>query len=175
MRAGRVHLGAVNDPLSRSGAGGGVRIIRLMTATALASVMTVFAILGMVHLVEIVTAGLAPSPIAVSQDRLDFGKIPLHGSATQQLIVRNDGGEPVHARFLIRGTTYSVDPDELTLEPGVEWAITVEASPEQPGQLHDVLRIQVVGDVVAAVVIPLAAEADNDEVWQEPGSELNRV
>jgi hypothetical protein len=146
-----------------------------MIATALASVMTVFAILGMVHLVEIVTAGLVPSPIAVSQDRLDFGKIPLYGSATQELIVRNDGGEPLHARFLTRGTTYRVDPAELILEPGVAWAITVEASPEEPGWLHDVLRIQVVGDVAAAVVIPLAVEADDDEVWHEPGSELNRV
>ena len=152
-----------------------MRVIRLMTATALASVMTVFAILGMVHLVEIVTAGLVPSPIAVSQDRLDVGKIPLYGSATQELIVRNDGGEGVHARFLVHGTTYRVDPDELFLEPGVAWAITVEASPEKPGQLHDVLRIQVVGDVGAAVVIPLAAEADDDEVWHEPGAELNRV
>jgi hypothetical protein len=146
-----------------------------MIATALASVLTVFAILGMVHLVEIVTAGLVPSPIAVSQDRLDFGKIPLYGSVTQQLIVRNDGGESVHARFLVRGTTYRVDPDELILEPGVAWAITVEASPEKPGRLDDMLRIQVVGDVVAAVVIPLAAEADDDEVWHEPGTELNRV
>jgi hypothetical protein len=152
-----------------------MRVIRLMTATALASVMTVFAILGMVHLVEIVTSGLGESPIAVSQDRLDFGKIPLHGSATQRLIVRNDSGAAVHARFLVRGTTYRVDPDELFLEPGVAWEITVEASPEKPGQLHDVLRIQVVGAVAAAVVIPLAAEASEDEVWHEPGSELNRV
>jgi hypothetical protein len=152
-----------------------MRALRLMTATAVASVMTVFAILGMVHLVEIVIGGLVTSPIAVSEARLDFGTIPLHGSAMQQLIVRNDGGGPVHARFLVGGTTYRVHPEELILEPGVERSITVEASPDRPGRLHDLLRIHVVGGNAAPVVVPLAADVEEGGVWQEPGSELNRV
>jgi hypothetical protein len=137
--------------------------------------MTVFAVLGMVHLIELVTLQLVPSPIAVSQERLDFGTIPLRGTVTRDLIVRNDGGGPIHARFHVGDTTYHVDPEELILEPGVEWRITVEASPARTGRLHDLLRIEVVGGRTAAVVIPLAAEAEPAEAWPEADADLYRV
>jgi hypothetical protein len=153
----------------------GMRAIRMTIATAVASVMTVFAILGMVHLVELVAAGLQPNPIAVSDLRLDFGRIPLHGVATQTLVVRNEGTGPLHALFLVVDDSYAVEPDELILEPGVEWSITVMASPDRPGRLYDMLRIQIVGGDIAPVVIPLAAEAGPEEAEAEPGWEINRV
>jgi hypothetical protein len=137
--------------------------------------MTVFAVLGMVHLIELVTFQLVRSPIAVSAERIDFGTIPLRGTATRDLIVRNDSEGPIHARFLVRDATYRVDPEELILEPGVEWRITVEASPARAGSLHDLLRIEVVGGRTAAVVIPLAAEAEESEPWPEADADLYRV
>jgi len=153
----------------------GSRVIRLTLATAVASVMTVFSILGMLHLVNIVTAGLQPNPIAVSDVRLDFGRVPVHGVATQTLVVRNDSRGPIHARFEVVEHGYMVDPEELILEPGVEWNITVVANPERPGRLYDILRIQIVGGGVAPVVIPLAAEAEADEILDDPGSDMTRV
>ena len=152
-----------------------MRAIRLIAATSVASLMTVFAVLGMVHLIEMVAGGLGPSPIAVSRHRLDFGKIPLHASATQELIVRNDGAGAVHARFVVAGTTYRVEPAELVLEPGIEWSIAVEVSPEKPGPLDDILQIQIVGGDSLTLVIPLAAEGGADENWGEPDQELNRA
>jgi hypothetical protein len=155
--------------------GRGIRFLQLIVATVIASVMTVFAVLGMVHLIEVVASRSIQSPIAVSRARLDFGKIPLHGTVALDLIVRNDGGGPLHARFLVRDATYRVEPAELILEPGIEWRITVEASPARPGQVNDLLRIEVVGDEGAAVVIPLAAEADGTEGQRELGEEQYRV
>ena len=153
-----------------------MRALRLMAATAVASVLTVFAVLGLVHFVEILTHGRAPSPIAVSHSMLDFGEVPLHRVASQELIVRNDGGAPVHARFSIPGTIYSVEPQELILEPGIEWSVTVRASPQRRGPVDDELRIDVVGGRgVAALVIPLVAEGGPEEGWEGQETELNRV
>lgn len=137
-----------------------MRALRLMTATAAAAVLTVFSILGMVHLVETIAPTRLPSPIAVSERLIDFGHIPLNGSETREILVRNDGDGPVHAQFLVQGSTYEVEPEELILHPGVEWSVTVVARPERPGPIDDVLRIQVVGGRVSALVIPLAGVAE---------------
>jgi hypothetical protein len=137
-----------------------VRALRLMTATAAASVLTVFAILGMVHLVEAIAPSRLPSPIAVSETLIDFGHVPLNGSETREIVVRNDGDGPIHARFLVEGSIYEVEPQELILHPGVEWSVTVVARPDHPGPIDDVLRIQVVGGRVASLVIPLSGVAD---------------
>lgn len=153
----------------------GSRAVRLTLATAVASMLTVFAVLGMVHLVDLLALRVAPYEIAVSASRIDFGRVPLNGSAAETLIVRNDGGGPIHARFVVEGTGYAVEPDELILQPGVEWSITIVASPQRIGRLDDVLRIQIVGSENAAVAIPLAAEAGPGEGRGEPGSELHRV
>jgi len=152
-----------------------MRALRLIAATSVASLMTVFAVLGMLHLVQMVTGGLGPNPIVVSRHRLDFGKIPLHGSATQELIVRNDGAGAVHARFVVARSTYRVEPAELVLEPGVEWSIAVEVSPEKPGPLDDILQIQIVGGDASTLVIPLAAEGGTDREWGEPDQALNHA
>jgi hypothetical protein len=152
-----------------------MRAIRLMVATAVASVLTVFAVLGMIHMVEIVFAGLNPSPISVSEARLDFGRVPLNGVAAQTLVVRNDGDGPIHARFVVLGEVWAVDPEELILEPGIEWDVTVWAAPDRPGRLYDVLRIQIVGGDVAGLTIPLAAEAGPEATGSPPGRERNFV
>jgi hypothetical protein len=135
-----------------------VRALRLMTATAAAAVLTVFAILGMVHLVETIAPVRLPSPIAVSERLIDFGKVPLNGTESREILVRNDSDGPIHAQFLVQGSTYEVEPEELILHPGVEWSVTVVARPDRPGRIDDVLRIQVVGGRISAVVIPLAGE-----------------
>jgi hypothetical protein len=144
-----------------------------MTATAAAAVLTVFAILGMVHLVEAVTPTRLPSPIAVSERLIDFGNIPLNGMETREILVRNDSDGPIHAQFLVQGSTYEVEPEELILHPGVEWSVTVVARPERPGRIDDVLRIQVVGGHVSALVIPLAGVAETRAL--DSDSEMNRV
>jgi len=150
--------------------------LRLTVATAIASVLTVFAVLGLVHFAEIVSNGRMPSPIAVSHSMLDFGEVPVHRVASQELIVRNDGGGPVHARFSVPGTTYSVEPEELILQPGIEWSVTVMASPDRRGPVDDELRIDVVGDRgVAALGIPLAAEGGPEVTWEGEDTDLNRV
>ena len=150
-----------------------MRALRLMTATAAAAVLTVFAILGMVHLVETVTPTRLPSPIAVSERLIDFGNVPLNGVETREILVRNDSDGPIHAQFLVEGSTYEVEPEELILHPGVEWSVTVVARPERPGRIDDVLRIQVVGGHVSAVVIPLAGVAETRAL--DSDSEMNRV
>jgi len=133
-----------------------LRALRLMMATVVAAVLTVFAILGMVHLVETIVPTRLPSPISVSEHLIDFGNVPLNGTETREILVRNDGDGPIHAQFLVQGSTYEVEPEELILHPGVEWSVTVVARPDRPGRIDDVLRIQVVGGRVSAVVIPLA-------------------
>lgn len=146
-----------------------MRALRLMTATAAAAVLTVFAILGMVHLVETITPIRLPSPIAVSERLIDFGNVPLNGMERREILVRNDGDGPIHALFLVQGSTYEVEPEELILHPGVEWSVTVVARPNRPGRIDDVLRIQVVGGGISAVVIPLAGVVESrapDGDWE---------
>ena len=138
-----------------------MRALRLMTATVAAAVLTVFAILGMVHLVETITPNRLPSPIAVSERLIDFGNVPLDGMETREILVRNDGDGPIHAQFLVQGSTYEVEPEELILHPGVEWSVTVVVRPDRPGRIDDVLRIQVVGGRISAVVIPLAGVVES--------------
>ena len=83
---------------------------RAITATAIASFLTVFAVIGMARVVEVWWMPMQPSPIAVSRDRLDFGLVPLNGSVSRELVVRNDIGGPLHARFLVGGGAYTVAP-----------------------------------------------------------------
>lgn len=152
-----------------------MRMLRVIVTTAALSVMSVFAFLGVVHLLDIVAGRIGGSPIVVSHDRLDFGKIPLNVSATQDLLIRNEGAGPLHARFTTQQGVYRVEPAELYLEPGIEWRITVEARADEPGRLVDLLRIQIVGGVGAPVLIPLDAEAEDDEAPYEQGDEMNYV
>ena len=152
-----------------------MRLIRITLATGAASMLTIFAVLGMVHLVEIVALRVGTVPIAVSRGSLDFGRVPLNSSAIQTLVVRNDGGGAVRARFVLEGTTYSVEPSELVLQPGIEQSIAVQTRPEEPGWAYDVLRIEIGGRGAVAVAIPLATEAGPEGEAADPNWELNRV
>ena len=76
-----------------------MRSLLLLTASTAAVALTIFVVLGMVRLVQALAPQLVPNPIVVSERRIDFGSVPLNGSATRELIVRNDSRRPVHARF----------------------------------------------------------------------------
>jgi hypothetical protein len=142
--------------------GRGLRALRLLAATAMASALTVLAIMGVVHLAERILPVIAPSPIVVSDARLDFGRVLLHEVVVRELLVRNDGKGPLRTRFLVPGGAYSVEPEEIVLHPGVEWRITLVATPDREGPMIDVLQIEVPDEPIAAVVVPLAGEAGGD-------------
>lgn len=153
----------------------GLRALRLLAATAMASALTVLAILGVVHLAERFLPVTAPSPIVVSDARLDFGRVLLHEIVVRELLVRNDGTGPLRTRFLVPGGAYSVEPQEIVLHPGVEWRITLVATPEREGPMIDVLQIEVPDEPIAAVVIPLAGEAGGDSREAKSRQELSSV
>ena len=135
---------------------------RAITATAIASFLTVFAVIGMARVIEVWWLPMQPSPIAVSRDRLDFGLVPLNGSVSRELVVRNDIGGPLHARFLVGGGAYTVAPQELILHPGVESSITIVASADGPGKMDAVLSIYFEEAGFPPVLIRLAARARNE-------------
>ena len=135
---------------------------RAIVATTVASFLTVFAVIGMARVVEVVLMPTEPGPIAVSRQRIDFGTLPLHGSVTRQLVVRNQADGPLHARFLVGGAAYTVDPPEMILQPGVESTIEVIANADQPGRFDAVLSIYFDGGQFEPVLIRLAAEVEAD-------------
>ena len=137
-----------------------MRALLLLTASTAAVALTIFVVMGTVRLVQALAPQLVPNPIVVSEQRIDFGSVPLNGSSTRELIVRNDSRQPVHARFEVGGLSWHVEPEELVLDPGVEWSVMVEARPARPGRIDDVLTIQVVGAAMKAVTIPLQGSAD---------------
>ncbi len=143
---------------------------RAIVATTVASFLTVFAVIGMARVVEVIMMPTETSPIAVSLQRIDFGTLPLHGSETRQLVVRNDADGPLHARFLVGGAAYTVDPREMILQPGVESSIEVVATAEMPGRFDAVLSIYFDGGQFPPVLIRLAAEVEAD-----PPSATTRV
>ena len=152
-----------------------MRGLSLIAAAVAAGILAVFALLGALRVVGAVLRPLLPSPIAVSEPSLDFGTVPLNGREVREIVVRNDGAGPVHARFVVWGSACRVDPAELILHPGIEWSITVEARPERPGPIEDVLTIQVLDGGVAPLAIPLGGVVGGAVAPREPGEETNRV
>ena len=143
---------------------------RAILATAVASFLTVFAVIGLARVAEVALMPAEPGPIVVSRERIDFGILSLHGSATRELVVRSDADGPLHARFLVGGVAYVVDPVEMTLEPGVESSIAVVAIADSLGRFDAVLSIYFDGGEYAPVLIRLAAEVE-----AEPVSATTRV
>ena len=137
-------------------------VARVIVATTVASFLTVFAVIGMARLVEVALIPAEPGPITVSRQRIDFGTLSLHGSVTRQLVVRNEADGPLHARFLVGGAAYTVDPAEMILQPGVESSIDVVATADQPGRFDAILSIYFDGGQFAPVLIRLAAEVEAD-------------
>jgi hypothetical protein len=134
---------------------------RAIVATTVASFLTVFAVIGMARVAEVVVMP-EPGPIAVSLQRIDFGTLSLHGSEVRQLVLRNDADGPLHARFLVGGAAYTVDPVEMTLQPGVESVIEVVATADAPGRFDAVLSIYFDGGQFEPVLIRLAGEVEAD-------------
>ena len=135
---------------------------RAIVATVVASFLTVFAVIGMARVAELVLMTAESGPIKVSRQRIDFGMVPLHGSVTRKLVVRNEADGPLHARFLVGGAAYAVDPSELILQPGVESSIEVVATAERPGRFDAILSIYFDGGEFEPVLIRLAAEVEAD-------------
>ncbi len=135
---------------------------RAILATVVASFLTVFAVIGMARVVEVVLMTAETGPIVVSRHQIDFGTMPLHGSVTRQLVVRNEADGPLHARFLVGGAAYAVDPKELILQPGVESSINVVATGDKPGKFDAILSIYFDGGQFEPVLIRLAAEVEAD-------------
>ena len=151
------------------------RALRLVAATLMASALTVLAVLGVVHLAEQLLPITAPSPIVVSDASIDFGRVLLHEVVVRELLVRNDSAGPLRTLFLVPGGAYSVEPTEIVLHPGVEWRITLVATPDREGPLLDVLQIEVPDEPIAAVVVPLAGEAGGDSPESESRQEMLHV
>jgi hypothetical protein len=84
-----------------------------------------------------------PLRITLSSDRLDFGDVQLHGVATRQLILRNDGDRPLTAELVVDDESVRVRPERLILHPGVGSRVEIELSGEEIGDLSDALRVVV--------------------------------
>jgi hypothetical protein len=97
----------------------------------------------------------AASPLVLSTDRIDFGEIPLDRPVTRRLVVRNNSDRLILARIEVDDSIYSVSPQRLVLEPGTMERITVVASPDQPGDLLDELRIVTDGQPDQPAIIAL--------------------
>lgn len=101
-----------------------------------------------------------PPAISLSSQLLDFGLIPINGNARRMLIVRNDGVEPMHARFAVDdASVYSVEPESLILHPGVGARVAVQVRAKRAGRLHDNLRITVEGRPDAPLLVSLDGQA----------------
>ena len=151
------------------------RALRLVAATLMASALVLLAVLGVVHQAEQLLPITSPSPIVVSDARIDFGRVLMHELVVRELLVRNDSSGHLRTRFLVPGGAYSVEPAEIVLHPGVEWRITLVAMPEREGPLLDVLQIEVPNSPIAAVVVPLAGEAGVDSPESKSRQEMSCV
>lgn len=100
-------------------------------------------------------------PISLSSERLDFGIVPLNGAAMRQLVLRNDGSDPVEARLEV-GRAYAVRPSELILHPGISTRVEVSVRAERPGSLDDELRIRFGEPDATPLVVGLAGQATGD-------------
>jgi len=107
------------------------------------------------------TAAPEPAPpITISSHRLDFGTVPLHGSVVRQLVLRNDGDEPIGV-LLSMGQTrlFSTRDKQLTLMPGVASTIPVTLQARESGTLQDQLEI-FFDRHAASMVVELEGRAD---------------
>ncbi len=97
-------------------------------------------------------------PIVVSSNLLDFGTVPLKGSAVRYLVLRNDGEEPVNAEFSTSGP-YAVEPQSLILHPGINSRVSVSVKVDTLGDLTEELRIKL-DESEEALVIALHGSGD---------------
>ena len=103
-----------------------------------------------------------PTEIVVSSQRLDFGTIPPNGSATRQLVVRNEGADAVEAT-LVADESYNVEPDRLILHPGISSRISVAVNASREGRFNDKLRIRIDDPNRSTLLIGLAGRVAAEE------------
>ena len=131
-------------------------------------VLSVASLLILLAVARLATAPLpevgmsAEAPVTLSDQQIDFGLIPLYGSAIREFLLRNDGVEPLHARLTVNGPDFSVTPQELLIPPGLESRVSVAMTADRPGSYDDELKIHFVGDDVEPLIIRLAGEAEYD-------------
>jgi hypothetical protein len=124
----------------------------------LGTVVVATAVGAAVHmaiLVDSLAAQAEAYPIAISSDRLEFGRVPYHGTVVRHLVLRNDGDEPVRAWFFASGAGYSVEPRDVVLQPGVEARVAVSVLADRPGDRLSGELLVHVDDGAGPLVIPL--------------------
>ncbi len=97
--------------------------------------------------------------IVLSSDHLDFGEILGNTVAERQLVLRNTGPSSVHLRVDRSGSTFTLDRDEMVLEPGATGRISVRAAPSRTGRLREELRIRADGSGAEPLVVALEGNA----------------
>ena len=147
---------------------------KTVTIMAIASMFILYAIIRMVALAPPVDA-VSAQTVAISEDRIDFGRIPLHGSVIREFVLKNTGEGSLHAELSVSGSDFSVSPMEILLPPGMESRVSVAVTADRPGLFDDELRIDFNGDDVEPLLIHLAGEADSDTEIPEAELQMQRV
>lgn len=148
---------------------------RTIVVLSVASMLILCAVTRMVLSVAHAASEVITIPITLSDSRLDFGTVPLYGSAVREFIVRNDGVEPLHVRLSIERPAFSVSPQEMVLYPGVESRVSVAVTADRPGSLDEELKIRFEGQGIAPLVIALDGEAQAEPAQPKPTSRMLRV
>jgi hypothetical protein len=104
----------------------------------------------------------ATAPIVLSSTLLDFGLVPLNGSAVRQLVLRNDGTDPLRAALSVAGANYRIKPDHLLLHPGIAARVSISVRADRPGSLDDELRIAFEEQEGDPLVVALEGQAHAD-------------
>jgi len=99
----------------------------------------------------------AAPPIKVSSDRLDFGSMAPGDVVERLLVVRNEGAEPLRVRFVLEGTAFRVDRDEMILHPGIDSRVQIAAHSDEASSLED--RLEILLDGAAPVTVLLTGRA----------------
>lgn len=103
--------------------------------------------------------------LIVSSDRLDFGAMEIGHAVARPLLLRNGGSDPMHVRIEAGGSGWTVEPAELTLEPGGVQRVQVIGTRRDPGAINGEIRILTDRSPEDALVVALAGGtlADGDE------------
>jgi hypothetical protein len=148
---------------------------KTVTVMAVASILVLYAIVRMVGLGPPAGPAEPEIPAAVSEERIDFGRIPLHGSVIREFILKNTGEGLLHAQLSVSGTDFSVSPMEVLLPPGMESRVSVAVTADRPGPFDDELHIRFVGEELEPLRIRLAGEADSAEEIPEAELQMQRA
>jgi len=96
-----------------------------------------------------------PDGLVVSTDRLDFGPLDSGRAVMRQVLLRNQGNATLHLSITDPGDGVSVEPTQLTLEPGAIGRVYVKTD-AGVSSLRGALRIVNDADATQAHTIALA-------------------